>query len=326
MAIKKRVKHARSMAEKLIPIPNEFYDTENKEEDLIADRKVLFPFTVFLNLAGLGAFVAFMCYYRYVDAAFVTESTIQGSWDFQGPSGPAYNCTPLAMDPYYKVRWNKDTCEKLFLMPNEDNVIADRVDMSDPNSEVQRYRYYPFRHLGVLKGIVLPHHEPDDTIDASHTTGFWEYYDAIFDPFEGLNSCGKNGLFTPDSPDEFNDHDPANERLFILEAQKNKPLDLYAQWQLPSGNCTITKTEAIAMFQKYVDSHDQCYWTKVNSPYECVRKVPRTIIETFSLAYANSLLVYAVFSSICVKIFFASAKNKNDEDAAAGAAPAEIPA
>lgn len=81
--------------------------------------------------------------------------------------------------------------------------------------------------------------------------------------------------------------------------------------------CNITKAEAIEMFKEYITLHDPCEFAKYNAPFNCVRKKPRSVIETFSLGYANTLLLYSVFSAMCVKIFFASAKNKNDEGAPA---------
>ena len=145
MGIKKRAKHARSMAEKLIPIPNEFYDTENKEDDLIADRKVLFPFTVFLNLVNLAAFVAFMCYYRYVESSFVVDTIIQGeSHEYSTGEGPSWNCTPITADRYYKTRMNYDTCKEFFAAPDENNV-----------RDEHQFKYYPFAHIGIREAVQL---------------------------------------------------------------------------------------------------------------------------------------------------------------------------
>ena len=155
MDIQKRAKHARSMAEKLIPIPNEFYDTENKEDDLIADRKVLFPFTVFLNLVGLAAFVAFMCYYRYDESSFVMDTVIQGeSYEYSTGEGPSWNCTPVTPDRYYKTRMNYDTCKEFIAAPDENNV-----------RDEHQFKYYPFARVGISEAVQLPHVNADVRID-----------------------------------------------------------------------------------------------------------------------------------------------------------------
>jgi len=85
--------------------------------------------------------------------------------------------------------------------------------------------------------------------------------------------------------------------------------------------CTITKAEAIAMFEKFITTHDACEFAKLNTPFVCVKRAPRDILERLSLAYANSLLVFTVFSALCVKIFFASSK-KGKETGEEAASPA----
>ena len=55
-------KKAKSIAEKLVPISPEFYDSQ-KDEDLIADKKVLFPFNAFLLFSQWVAFIILMVWY-----------------------------------------------------------------------------------------------------------------------------------------------------------------------------------------------------------------------------------------------------------------------
>jgi len=154
------------------PIPAEFYD-DKVDEDLIAPRSVLFPFTVFLNLSGVAAFAAFCWYYSNVESTFLQESTIQGEYDYS-TSGPSWNCTPVMTDPYYRTRMNYATCKALWQMPSEENVYAD-VDEVTGSGRVFRYNYIPFR--GILnKGIVLPHHEADAKYDRAELSSFNEYY------------------------------------------------------------------------------------------------------------------------------------------------------
>lgn len=87
-------------------------------------------------------------------------------------------------------------------------------------------------------------------------------------------------------------------------------------------DCTITKAEAVAMFKKFVTTHDPCEFAKLNTPFVCVKRAPRSILERISLAYANSLLVFTVFSALCVKIFFASSKKGKETGEEAAASPA----
>jgi len=78
------------------------------------------------------------------------------------------------------------------------------------------------------------------------------------------------------------------------------------------STCTITEDEAVNMFQEYYND-GLCNYAKANVPFSCLSEGPPSIPQRFSLAYANSLLLYTVFSTICVKIFFASRKEPKDE-------------
>jgi len=73
--------------------------------------------------------------------------------------------------------------------------------------------------------------------------------------------------------------------------------------------CEITREEAVKMFALYVDSGYQCQYAKAGAPFGCESSTPLPISQCFSLAYANSLLMYTVFSAICVKLFFAAKKD-----------------
>jgi len=88
--------------------------------------------------------------------------------------------------------------------------------------------------------------------------------------------------------------------------------------------CTISKEETLKMFEKYLTTHDPCVWAQHNSPYMCTKTGPPATSAVFSLAYANALLAYSIFSAVCVQIFFASSKKKKAE--AAEAAATETPA
>lgn len=85
MSTKKR--SVKSLAEKIVPIPPEFYEG-NKDEDLIASKTVLVPFAVLLQFAQWAAFAAFVAYYS-LPASYFTESTIQGA-SLNTTSGPHF--------------------------------------------------------------------------------------------------------------------------------------------------------------------------------------------------------------------------------------------
>ena len=77
--------------------------------------------------------------------------------------------------------------------------------------------------------------------------------------------------------------------------------------------CSITKEEAIKMFEKYMTTHDPCVWAQHNAPYMCTKQGPPAPSAVFSLAYANALLAYSIFSAVCVQVFFASSKKKKKD-------------
>ena len=90
--------------------------------------------------------------------------------------------------------------------------------------------------------------------------------------------------------------------------------------------CSITKEETVDMFKKYLSTHDPCVWAQHNSPYMCTKSGPPAPSAVFSLAYANALLAYSIFSAVCVQIFFASSKKKKaaEAEAAATETPATV--
>ena len=58
----------------------------------------------------------------------------------------------------------------------------------------------------------------------------------------------------------------------------------------------------------------------------CTKTGPPAPSAVFSLAYANALLAYSIFSAVCVQIFFASSKKKKaaEAEAAATETPATV--
>ena len=77
--------------------------------------------------------------------------------------------------------------------------------------------------------------------------------------------------------------------------------------------CVITEAEALKMFKLFYDKTYHCQYAKNAAPFGCEASTPLPISQCFSLAYANSLLLYTVFSAVCVKIFFAAKKEPADE-------------
>ena len=67
------------------------------------------------------------------------------------------------------------------------------------------------------------------------------------------------------------------------------------------------------MFKYWYDGGYVCEYAKASAPFGCEGSIKKPISECFSLAYANSLLLYTVFSAMCVKIFFAAKKEPEDE-------------
>jgi len=96
---------------------------------------------------------------------------------------------------------------------------------------------------------------------------------------------------------------PAAWAQLMQEYSRSKTLEI----------CEITREEAVAMFKLYYEKTYLCQYAKANSPFGCEASIQLPISQCFSLAYANSLLMYTVFSTICVKIFFA-AKKEPEED------------
>ena len=80
--------------------------------------------------------------------------------------------------------------------------------------------------------------------------------------------------------------------------------------------CEVTQAEALDMFKLFYDKTYMCQTYKNSVPFACEAMLPIPISQVFSLAYANSLLLYTVFSAICVKIFFAAKKEPEGESAA----------
>ena len=154
---------------------------------------------------------------------------------------------------------------------------------------------------------------------------------AIFNLMKELNTCQQQGA---DTDAGYSDGDGGY--------MTNSPFDIYqtitaaapAGRKLqsnhegapapsgPSLPCDISHDEAIAMFTKFHEETDICFFTKLNSPFSCVKKGPPPLLQRFSLSYANALLFQSILSAVVVQVFF-KIMGKKTEDAEA-AADAEI--
>ena len=99
----------------------------------------------------------------------------------------------------------------------------------------------------------------------------------------------------------------------LLSDEALKISTLYSRGSVVE-RCTNTPQTAKEMFQKLVDADLVCSFAIANGPFNCEATFPLPIEQRFSLAYANSLLLYAVFSTICVKIFFAANSKNESQD------------
>jgi hypothetical protein len=138
MGVKKRVK---SLGEKLIPISPEFYDTEPRDEDLVASRSVLLPFNMFLISSQWIAFCGMMWFYLS-PVNNVQRSAISSDWDYKAP---AYNCTSMTEDPVWGNGFNFDTCTLLARPPKASDPAADD-DTVVWDAVLNGWKYIPYPH------------------------------------------------------------------------------------------------------------------------------------------------------------------------------------
>ena len=131
------------MLEKLVPIPPEFYD-DHKDEDLITGKGTIFPFAVFLYFMQWAAFLGFCLFYWYHPSSQVTQSKLENNWDYGRHAG--WNCTPMLNDPFYRARYNHDTCKELMLKPTEVKTLKINVDPVHPHRKLHRYLPLRKRH------------------------------------------------------------------------------------------------------------------------------------------------------------------------------------
>lgn len=286
---------AKGFLERNVPIPPHFYAQKNDDDLLIADKSVILPFTVSLQMLQLAAVVVFFVIYS-LPMSYTNETRIESEYDYKKNDG--WNCTPLALDSFYSTRFNYDTCKELYQEPSTTNVLEKTLMMGEPPSATIVYRYYPYYNVRDV-GIALPSAYINDieTDEASQTPIAQE----IFNSLKELNTCGDTGLGTVQVTNTYS----TNINAF----------DIYPSVTGGGGPaCTITQAEAIKMFAAYNLKADPCYYAKVNMPFSCLKSNAKPILERLSLSYANGLLLYTIISAGVVQAFFArSMKAKKEE-------------
>lgn len=297
--------------ERNVPIPAKFY-VNKKDADLLGPKSenpqvppsrrelnnlclmlagVMIPLTLFLGLLQVAMFAGFIYYYS-MSAQWVTDISIESEYDYGGSS---YNCTPLAADSFYSVRFNYETCRALYSEPSTTSVL------SKPTATTTVWRYYPFLNI-VDKGV-------------ANTATFTAYYytdlglqdanaTAIFDSLKTLNDCSSVGA---DDSSGFT----------TSEKTESAPFDINKSVRSSNANaagvtypCAISQAQAISMFKKYNELIDPCFFTKINAPFSCVKRSPLYIIQRLSLSYANTMLFQGIVSGFIVQLFFSTQVRK----------------
>uniref|UniRef100_A0A7S0KW85 Uncharacterized protein n=1 Tax=Micromonas pusilla TaxID=38833 RepID=A0A7S0KW85_MICPS len=194
------------MLEKIVPIPPEFYD-DHKDEDLITGKGTIFPFAVFLYFMQWAAFLGFVLFYWYHPSSQVTQSKLENEWDYGRHAG--WNCTPMLNDPFYRARYNHDTCKELMLKPTAEDIKTLKINVDPacvpienstgtfPCENATAFRFMPFKGmegLGGKRGVVQPGSLIDNTYDSTDTTGIQAELEKIFAPLKELNTCGSLGF------------------------------------------------------------------------------------------------------------------------------------
>lgn len=153
---------------------------------------------------------------------------------------------------------------------------------------------------------------------------------AIFNLMKELNTCKQQGAKTDAGYSDGDGGYLTNSPFDIYQtitaaAPAGRKLQQAPAAPAPSGPslpCDISHDEAIEMFTKFHEETDICFFTKLNSPFSCVKKGPPPLLQRFSLSYANALLFQSILSAVVVQVFFKIMGKKTDD--AEAAAEAEI--
>jgi hypothetical protein len=253
-------------------------------------------------------FGAFLWYYSS-PLTEVTTISIEPDYDY---GGSAYNCTPLIADTHYGVRFNYDTCTELISDPSTTTVVSKTIATGTV------WTYYPFIDIvdmGVnMPGAFVSYYHSDLADQDSNGT-------AIFNQLKSLNDCASQGATDSDgwAVGEFTADGPFNIFQSVTGvAGSQSPGVAYP--------CAITQTQAIAMFTKYNELNDPCFFKKINSPFSCVTKENQGWIQRISLSYANALLVQSLVSMVIVNGFFSQSLAEKRASKAKNRVMEEVPA
>lgn len=313
--------------EKRVPIAQQFHKpTPVAESDLIAPKKILLPFNAFLLFSQWLVFIIMLVYYSD-PVSYVKESKLQIRWDW-GKSGDAadstpYNCTPIQTDEYWGHEFGYDTCKLHARAPDSTTVLAKTKIVGGNTYNGWYYKPYDF----------------SDAYMNIHTNMFSHRYLGTTVVSEAVKTFIGTLKDPCDGNYDFSYHlDNPTEGYFV-----SKEGITHGSVTNRKANCVLTQENAIKRFKIFHDTigavEDNaaaqttvagweptdmvCAYAKGNIPFTCEREIPKPAMERISLAYANSLFIYSVFSAIVVQIFFSSSSLfTKKEDANKESAPA----
>lgn len=330
--------------ERVIPIADVFYD-DKKDEDLIASKTVLLPFNAVLMISQWLGFVALLWYYSGPEA-HVKTTTIQMDYNW---SAPAFNCTPMMKDIYYGQQIGYDLCLREAASRPPGSTTIKNYDSAEgpweyiPFSFNAKSATFP-QHNEVVHGDIDKAAAADDVFIAKvkavqgcsdDVTTFYDGNDLADEVWSipkipgykwtertaavvatqggGCQDYGDadwHDIYQDDSCYYKWDQDLydmlANDDLANVETFR----DEYERGYVLTACTTLTPEKAKEIFQVAYDDDMFCGFTQIAVPFSCEKSAPPSLPQRFSLAYANSLLLYTVFSAICVRVFFASAGKK----------------
>ena len=262
---------------------------------------VLIPLVLILDFLLLCVFAFFIYFYTVPSDQHVTDIAIEPDYDY---GDGAYNCTPLVADDHYGLRFNYDTCNEYLNAPSTDSVVSKTI--ADGNI----WRYYPFKDIvdtGILNPSLFSSYYHSDLADQDSNSS------AIMNALKSLNDCDAQGASDSDgwSRDELLTTGPLDVYQSVSAAPPPAASGGAAGRRLRQSvtyPCAITQAQAIAMFEKFNELVDPCFFTKINSPFSCVKKGPMGIVQRVSLSYANTMLVMGLINGAIVQGFFSSAR------------------
>ena len=237
---------------------------------------------------------------------------------------------------YWGNKFNFDTCQELARPPKISTPPNNATDSVIWVEAAQAWKYVPFAFLPEKPAIMEPETWfPSGGIYKGNADGLTARK-AFSAELKTKNTCQSDGRYaksddTATLSDSGYTNCPNDEKTddgsYIWYIKKD------STWT-PSGSggsggsggshsgrkllaaCEVTQAEALDMFKLFYDKPYMCQTYKNSVPFACEAMLPIPISQVFSLAYANSLLLYTVFSALCVKIFFAAKKEPEGESAA----------